>query len=145
MFMVLAIASGMAGQIPVGWIADHADRRLVLAGVTTVAGGAALFGLAGGEAWVLLAFAAVFGAATFPLYAVGVARANEMLQQSERTAASAAMIVFFEVGAIVAPLILSLATDAAGAPAYFVVMALPQFAFAVAAVMALRRPAAQSS
>jgi lipopolysaccharide export LptBFGC system permease protein LptF len=42
-------------------------------------------------------------------------------------------------------LILSLATDAAGAPAYFVVMALPQFAFAAAAVVALRRPAGQSS
>ena len=145
MFMVLAIASGMAAQVPVGWIADHADRRLVLAGVTAVAGGAALFGLAGSQTWVLLTFAAVFGAATFPLYAVGVARANETLLQSERTVASAAMIVFFEVGAIAAPLMLSLASDAAGTPAYFVVMALPQFAFAAAAVLALRRPVVQSS
>ena len=145
MFMVLAIASGMAAQVPVGWIADHADRRLVLAGVTAVAGGAALFGLAGSQTWVLLTFAAVFGAATFPLYAVGVARANETLLQSERTVASAAMIVFFEVGAIAAPLMLSLASDAAGTPAYFIVMALPQFAFAAAAVLALRRPVAQSS
>lgn len=139
MFMALAIIAGMAAQIPIGWIADHADRRLVLACVTAAAGAAALFGLAGTATWVLLAFAVAFGAATFPLYGIGVARTNEVLEQSERTAASAAMIVFFEIGAIAAPLILAFATAKAGAPAYFVVMALPHIAFAIAAAAALMR------
>jgi MFS family permease len=143
LFMALAIVSGMVAQLPIGWAADHADRRLVLAGMTAAAGAAALLGLAGGATWVLLAFAVAFGAATFPLYGVGVARTNEILHQGERTAASAAMIVFFEVGAIAAPLILAFATAIAGPPAYFVVMALPQLAFACAAVVALRRRAVQ--
>jgi MFS family permease len=145
MFMALAVVSGMLAQMPIGWVADHADRRLVLAAMGAVAGGAALFGLAGAETWVLLTFAMVFGASTFPLYAVGVARANDSLQQNERTAASAAMIVFFTAGAIVAPPLLAYGTAVAGAPAYFVVMAVPHLAFAAAAVAALRKRAVQSS
>jgi MFS family permease len=144
MFMALAVVSGMLAQMPIGWIADHADRRFVLAAMGVVAGGAALFGLAGSETWVLLTFAMVFGASTFPLYAVGVARANEALQQNERTAASAAMIVYFTAGAIVAPPLLAYGTAVAGAPAYFVVMAVPHLAFSVAAVGALRRRVVQS-
>jgi MFS family permease len=145
MFMALAVASGMLAQMPVGWVADHADRRIVLAAITTLAGGAALLGLWGTEMWVLLSFAVLFGVATFPLYAVGVARANETLLQSERTGASAAMVVYFTAGAVVAPPILAYATAIAGAPAYFVVMALPHLAFAIAAIAALRRREPQSS
>lgn len=145
MFMALAIVAGMLAQAPVGWAADHADRRLVLAGLAALAAIAALLGLLGEEMWVLLTFAALFGASTFPLYAVGVARANETLAQSERTAASAAMIVFFTAGAFVAPPILAYATATAGAAGYFIITALPHLAFALAAVSALRRRTAQSS
>lgn len=144
MFMALAIIAGMVAQAPIGWAADHADRKLVLAGITALAGIAALLGLLGEAMWVLLTFAALFGAATFPLYAVGVALANETLAQSERTAASAAMIVFFTAGAFVAPPILAYATAVAGAPGYFILSALPHMAFALVAVAGLRRRAAQS-
>lgn len=145
MFMASAVAAGMLAQMPVGWLADHVDRRFVLAAMGVVAGGAALFGLTGTETSVLLTFAVVFGASTFPLYAVGVARANDSLQQSERTAASAAMVVFFTAGAIMAPPLLAYGTAIAGAPAYFVVMAVPHLAFAVAALGALRRRSVQPS
>jgi len=138
MFMALAVASGMLAQMPIGWLADHADRRVVLAAMGFVAGGAALLGLMGSETWVLLMFAALFGASTFPLYAVGVARVNDSLMQNERTAASAAMIVYFTAGAIVAPPLLAYGTAVAGAPAYFAIMAVPHLAFAIAAIAALR-------
>jgi MFS family permease len=144
MFMALVIVSGMVAQIPVGWAADHMDRRLVLAGMTGLAAASALIGLVDG-AWTLFAFAALFGGATFPLYAVGVARANENLRQSERTAASAAMIVYFMIGAIAAPPMLSYATTMAGPAGYFVVQGLPHLAFALAALAALRRRSAQPS
>jgi MFS family permease len=145
MFMALAVASGMLAQLPVGWLADHADRRIVLAAITALASAAALLGLLGGEMWVLLSFAALFGAATFPLYAVGVARANETLRQSERTGASAAMVVFFTAGAVVAPPLLAYGTALGGPPAYFVIQALPHLLFAVAAIASLRRREVQSS
>lgn len=145
LFMALAIVSGMLAQMPIGWLADHADRRFVLAAMAAVAGGAALLGLLGSEMWIMFAFAVLFGGSTFPLYAVGVARTNEALMQSERTAASAAMIVFFTAGAIVAPLLVAYGMALAGAPAYFVVMAVPHVAFALGALAALRRRAVQSS
>lgn len=131
MFMVLVVVSGMAAQIPGGYAADHWNRRLVLAGLAGFAGLAALVGLGGDE--LLYVFAFAFGAATFPLYAIAVALTNEVLEQNQRTAASAAMIVFFQVGAMVAPPLLSYATALGGPAFYFVVLALPQFAFALTA------------
>lgn len=139
LFMAVAILSGLLAQMPVGWLADHTDRRIVLFGMAAAATLAGVIGFMSETVAMLLIFAAVFGASTFPLYAVGVARANESLEQSERTAASAAMIVFFQVGAIVAPVLLSFATEAAGAKAYFAVMAAPHLVFAVAAVVAFFR------
>jgi hypothetical protein len=46
--------------------------------------------------------------------------------QSERTSASALMIIFFDIGAVIAPLALAQATAFGGAIAYFIVQALPQ-------------------
>lgn len=131
-FMAIAVFSGMLIQVPVGYLADHMDRRTVLLGLTGAAAIAALI-----PAWhisdaTLFFFSFAFGASTFPLYAVGVALASEVLEQSERTAASALMIVFFDLGAMIAPFMSSVATAEFGANAYFVTQALPQLAFAVA-------------
>jgi len=138
MFMALAVVAGMAAQVPMGWVADHADRRLVMAAMGVAAFAAAMLGLIGQDVWVLLAFAVLFGAMTFPLYAVGVARVNDRLHQAERTAASAAMIVYFQGCAMLAPPLLSYATEIAGAPGYFVVQGLPHLLFAIACLAALR-------
>lgn len=136
-FMALVVVSGMIAQLPAGYAGDHWNRRFVLACMTGFAGLSALVGLAGGE--LLYVFAFAFGAATFPLYGVAASRTNEVLQQNERTAASAAMIVFFQVGAIAAPPLLSYATALGGARLYFVVLALPQLAFAAAAIASARQ------
>ena len=78
-----------------------------------------------------MVFAVAFGAATFPLYAVGVARVSERLEQSERTAASASMIVYFLLGAIVAPPLLAYAIALFGPHGYFIALALPHAGFAI--------------
>lgn len=145
LFMVLAIVCGMAAQFPIGSLADRVNRRLVLAGIAAAAALATVAGFAAPSVVALMVFAAAFGAATFPLYAVGVARTSERLQQSERMAASAAMIVFFLTGAIVAPPLLAYAISVFGPTAYFVVLAVPHAAFAIAAVVAPRKDAVQSS
>jgi len=144
MFMVLAIVCGMIAQFPVGSVADGMDRRSVLAAMAFTAAVASLAGFWDGGLGLML-FAAIFGAATFPLYAVGVARVSERLQQSERTAASASMIVFFLLGAIVAPPLLAYAMALFGPHAYFVALALPHLAFAITALVAARQRVAQSS
>ena len=129
-FMALAVFSGMLIQVPVGYLSDHMDRRKLLLSLTSVAALAALVPAFHLSNTSLFAFSFAFGAATFPLYAVGVALASEGLEQSERTAASALMIVFFDLGGIGAPFIVSAATAEFGPQAYFVSQALPQLAFA---------------
>lgn len=143
-FMTLAIVSGVIAQFPVASLADHRDRRLVLAAMAGVAALATLAGLLEGEL-ALMVFAVAFGAATFPLYAVGVARVSERLEQSERTAASASMIVYFLMGAIVAPPLLAYAIALFGPHGYFIALALPHAGFAIAAALTARPKAPQSS
>ncbi len=144
LILALTVTSGMLAQIPAGWVADHYDRRKVLAAMTAAAATSALFAaLVTGVESVFLFFI-VFGAATFPLYAVGVACTNDVLVQSERTSASAALIIFFEFGAVIAPLLLAFATAFAGPKAYFIVQAVPQLLFMLVVVLALRRPQVSS-
>lgn len=143
-FMVLAIVSGTVAQFPVASLADRMDRRMVLAAMAGAAALATLPGLVDGI-FALMVFAVAFGAATFPLYAVGVARASERLVQSERTNASAAMIVYFLLGAIVAPPFLAYAIALFGPSAYFMALALPHLAFAIVASVSTRKGPAQSS
>jgi MFS family permease len=143
-FMFLAIATGMAAQFPIGSIADRMDRRRVLAAMALAAAVVALIGLADGAA-ALIVFGMAFGAATFPLYAVGVARVSERVEQSERTAASSAMIIYFLAGALVAPPLLAYAVALFGPPAYFIAVAIPHLAFAIAATLVVRKGAPQSS
>ena len=143
MFLALAIVSGMITQFPIASAADRMDRRLVLAAMAGVAALTTLAGYFDGTLALML-FAVGFGAATFPLYAVGVARVSERLQQSERTAASAAMIVFFLAGAIVAPPLLAYAVALFGPGAFFVVLGAPHLAFGAAAILSTRKAAPHS-
>lgn len=139
LFMTLVVLSGMLAQFPAGWLADHMDRGKVLLALALAASLGAILPFAVGDRAGLLAFAVVFGAATFPFYAIGVARISESLAQDERTAASAWMIMFFDAGAIVAPFALSGATATWGSSAYFAVIGLPLLAFALLILAARRR------
>jgi MFS family permease len=140
LFMALAVVSGMLSQLPAGWAADHMDRRIVLAGLSAMAAISALVPLIDIGRTGLFAFAILFGASTFPLYAVGVARISDVLGQSERTSASALMIIFFDIGAVLAPLLLAQATAFGGAMAYFIAQSVPQALFAAGVLLfAFRR------
>ena len=130
----------MASQLPAGWLADHLDRRIVLISLTLGAAASALAASLNPDKWMLFTFAVTFGAATFPLYAVGVARVSEGLDQAERTSASALMIVFFDIGAVAAPLLMSYATAHNGAGAYFIALAVPQVLFAACVAAFAFRP-----
>jgi MFS family permease len=132
LFMALAVVGGMAAQLPVGWMADHMDRSRVLLLLTATAAIAAAIPLLGEGRVALFAAALGYGAATLPLYAIGVARASEVLGQDERTAAAAWMIILFNIGAVASPLALASATAWWGPLAFFVLMALPQVFFALA-------------
>jgi MFS family permease len=145
LFMALPIVGGLVAQFPLGWLADHGERRLVLAGmglaaVLFAAGGA----LAAPGAALLIAVTG-FGAMTFPLYAVAVALTNEVLSQDHRIAASASVIVFFGLGAIAGPTVTTMTMDSWGSSGFFSAQGIVEAVFAAAVLLSFtqlrRRPA----
>ncbi|MEZ5779185.1 MAG: MFS transporter [Paracoccaceae bacterium] len=126
LFLAAYVIGGALVQFPMGWLADKFDRRHVLIGMS-IAGTAscgltvALSGMGIGA--VFLA-AALFGAATMPIYSISTAHAHDFADTAERVELSAALMFLYAIGAIAAPLISSSLIDQFGASAMFAFIAL---------------------
>jgi len=144
LFMALPIIGGVVAQFPLGWLADHRERRLVLAGMGVAAALFAAGGAVAASGSALLIAIAGFGAMTFPLYAVAVALTNEVLSQHHRIAASASVIVYFGIGAMAGPTITTMAMNAWGPSGFFSAQGAVEAVFAAAILLSLiqarRRP-----
>lgn len=132
-FMALTIVGGLLSQFPLGHWADHSSRARVMAAMGVAASilGLGAAAIPGGAVLALWALAFAFGAMSFPLYAIAASYVSESLDQSERVAASAGMVLVFGVGATVAPLIGAQAMALAGPSALFAVAAASFVAMAV--------------
>jgi len=64
-----------------------------------------------------------FGLSSFPIYSVAAAHANDFAENHERVELAAALMFFFAVGAIAAPLLASALIEAYGPGAMFVMIA----------------------
>lgn len=124
-FLAAFVLGGALAQYPVGWLADKYDRRwvliwlsaaAVLACATTVLVGAA------GTTLVMLN-AGFFGLVSFPIFSVSSAHANDFATSQERVELSAALMFFYALGAIAAPLFASNLIDWFGPGALFVMIA----------------------
>jgi MFS family permease len=137
LFMALPIIGGVIAQFPLGWLADHHERRVVLGGMGIAAVLFAVGGAVSSPGLSLLIAIAGFGAMSFPLYAVAVALTNEVLSQDHRIAASASVVVYFGIGAVVGPSAVSMAMDAWGPEGFFLSQGLVQGIFAAAVLLSL--------
>jgi MFS family permease len=124
-FLAAFVAGGALAQYPVGWLADKYDRRWVLIWLS----GAAILSSAVTAlthdlttTGVMLT-AGFFGLTTFPIYSVASAHAHDFASTEERVELSAALMFFYAVGAIAAPLLASNLMEAFGPPAMFVMIA----------------------
>ncbi|MFD1193385.1 MFS transporter [Seohaeicola saemankumensis] len=123
-FLAAFVAGGALAQYPVGWLADKYDRRWVLIWLSVASIlSSALTALTGdlGTTGVLLT-ATLFGATTFPIYSVAAAHAHDFADASERVELSAALMFFFALGAIAAPLMASTLIEVYGPSAMFVMI-----------------------
>lgn len=123
-FLAAFVAGGAIAQYPVGWLADKYDRRWVLIWLSVASiASSALTAVTGdlGTAGVLLT-ATLFGATTFPIYSVAAAHAHDFADTSERVELSAALMFFFALGAIAAPLMASTLIELYGPSAMFVMI-----------------------
>ena len=137
LFMALPVLAGLVAQFPLGWLADHSERRFVLAGMGLAAVLLATAGAVVAPGAGLLIAMMGFGAMTFPLYAVAVALTNEVLSQHHRIAASASVVVYFGLGAMVAPTVTTMTMDLWGPSGFFWAQGLVAAVFAAAVVLSL--------
>ncbi len=124
-FLAAFVAGGALAQYPAGWLADKYDRRWVLiwlsvAAILSCAVTAMTHDL---PVWGIMLTAGFFGLTTFPIYSVAAAHAHDFASSDERVELSAALMFFFALGAIAAPLLASRLIETFGPPAMFVMIA----------------------
>ena len=124
-FLAAFVLGGAIAQYPVGWLADKFDRRWVLIGLSTaaIASCAITVMVSGFGILSIMLTAGLFGLTSFPIYSVAAAHAHDFADASERVELSAALMFFFALGAIAAPLTASYMIDAYGPSALFVMIA----------------------
>ncbi len=110
------VAGNLVFQLPIGWLADKVDRRLLLMACAAIgiAGPAALpFVL--GEPLLLWPLLFVWGGTVVGLYTVGLTLLGERFRAVDLATANVAFITVFEVGGIAGPAAAGGAMDAWGA------------------------------
>jgi len=143
-FLAAWVLGGALAQYPVGWLADRYDRRWVLIwlSLASVASCAATMALgAAGDVAVFLN-AVVFGLVTFPIYSVAAAHAHDFATADERVELSAALMFFFALGAIAAPVLASWLIAGYGPGALFAMIAVAHGVLVIFGLLRMRaRPA----
>lgn len=125
LFVVALVLGGIVLQLPIGWISDIRDRRVVLSGMAALAALSALIGAIahGSSAIVTVIAISLFGGLTFPFYTVAVSHVNDRIDPAHRLPASGAMILLFGIGSVLGPIAASAAMEAFGPRGFFLLLA----------------------
>jgi len=140
-FMGATILGGLALQWPVGSLSDRFDRLMVMAGLclALAAVSAGIWLAAGGALALLLVLTGLYGGIAFTLYPVAVARAHDRLDPIEIVPISAALILFYGIGAFIGPIAAAGLMARVGHGGLYLFIALISAAFAAAALVYRRR------
>jgi MFS family permease len=128
-------------QWPIGWLADHADRRAVLAGCT-FASTLLVLGLSLIPAqWIgTIGVVALWGGLSFAIYPVGLALLGQRFRGGDIARANTAFSMIYIVGGLVGRPITGAAMDAIGDPGLGWTLACFYGLATLAALLAMRRP-----
>ena len=140
-FLSAFVLGGALAQLPAGWLADRYDRRWVLIGLSLGALPACAFTIAVsdmGTGSVMLA-AFLFGFITMPIYSISAAHAHDWAEDDQRVELSAALMFYYALGAIVAPLLTSNLITLYGPAALFWFISLAHVALVVFGLIRMRR------
>jgi MFS family permease len=127
-------------QWPIGWAADHADRRLVLAGCT-IASAVLVLGLALIPAqWAgTIAVVALWGGVSFSIYPVALALLGQRFRGGDIARANTAFSLIYVLGGLVGRPVIGGAMDVFGSPGLGGTLAIFYAAAGLAALIAWRR------
>ena len=119
LLVTYAALGNLMFQIPIGWLSDHADRRLVLLACAGFgAAGAAVMPLLPASGLPFIALLIVWGGITGAIYTVGLAHLGSRFTGSGIVVANAVFIMLYSIGMVVGPLMIGIAMDLGG-PAGF--------------------------
>jgi MFS family permease len=122
-FVAMFYVGGLILQVPIGYLSDRMDRRVVIIGAAAIAV------LASVAAWlapvfVLLLVAAFFiGGMLGPLYGLLIAHTNDFLDVEDMSSAASGLMFVNGVGAIAGPLAAGWIMGPLGASGFFIVLA----------------------
>ncbi|MTH65541.1 MFS transporter [Paracoccus shanxieyensis] len=121
LFASVPVLAGALAQLPVGFLSDRLDRRLVLIGTAVIALGADLvFILAAPQGPVgNLVVAGWFGAMVFAMYPLIVAHANDHAPAGTAIQVSGGLLLVFGVGTMIGPTVAGFAMTGFGPVSLF--------------------------
>ena len=105
LFLVFGILGGALSQVPAGWIADRYDRRYVLISFSIFAFFSCIMISLINTNNITLFYISIFlfGAATFPIFSLSAAHANDFCNDNDMAELNSSLIFTFALGAIVSP------------------------------------------
>lgn len=147
LFASLPVLAGALSQMPVGYLSDRLDRRVVLIGVAVVAVAVDIaFLLTAPEGRTAnLLLSALFGASIYAMYPVIIAHANDHAAEGAFIQTSGGLLMLYGFGAIAGPAVAGVAMSGLGQGGLFLTTAAAHTAlilFVVARVV-VQPPVAQ--
>ena len=107
-WVMSALMIGSAAMIPLGRLSDRIPRRRVILAVTAGAFAVSLLMSIGPlDPPVFAVVMLVYGAFTFPVYALSMSHMNDLLDRSRLVSGMAALVTFMGLGAIAGPVLTS--------------------------------------
>ena len=103
--MAVAPFAVIVSQLPVGWLSDRYDRRLMIAALSVLSAGLAAMVMIvpASEAFMLIGLVALFGGVSMPLYSLAIAHANDQLSKDQMLAAGSKLVLLYGLGSIAGP------------------------------------------
>jgi len=121
LFMAVTLMGGALLQLPIGRFSDLVDRRLVISALSGAASLVTLMtivlGLESPSAFFIVMF--LFGGATFPLYSISLAHANDNSTLSPIETGSVILLTY-SIGAVVGPVLISATLAVSNLGLYFI-------------------------
>ena len=129
-------------QWPIGWAADHADRRAVLAGCTAASTILVVaLPLVPAQSFGVIGVVMLWGGISFAIYPVALALLGQHFRGGDIASANTAFSMLYILGGLVGRPLTGAAMDAFGDPGLGWTLAVFNAAATIAALLAMRRHA----
>lgn len=137
LFMACFLLGSLIFQWPIGWLADHINRRVTMIGLCSLAIAACILALFVPKGSIIyFSIIVLLGGAAMPMYSLSIAYANDRLEPEQIVAASGSLVMVAGIGLSAGPIVISYLMGQFGTSYFFVGIAA---AFAAILVFATYR------